>query len=266
MADLAQFRRARRLATGSLLALVAVFVATLVVGGDAGWLRLVRAMAEAGMVGGLADWFAVEALFRRPLGLPIPHTGLLPANQARAAHNVGRFFETHFLEPAALEARLVRMEISGHAAEWLARPENALGLARRLVGMLGGLARHDPPPRLLARVRAWARAAALSAGGDAEVADALARGVKQGIRSRLVDEALALIRRSVDDNRETAVQLVQDRSRWWIAAGRPAGGGDGGRGRAVAARRARAGQDSEMRRRFEAAFDAVIDGLAADGR
>ena len=265
MADLAQFRRARRLATGSLLALVAVFVATLVVGGDAGWLRLVRAMAEAGMVGGLADWFAVEALFRRPLGLPIPHTGLLPANQARAARNVGRFFETHFLEPAALEARLVRMEISRHAAEWLARPENALGLARRLVGMLGGLARHDPPPRLLARVRAWARAAALSAGGDAEVADALARGVKQGIRSRLVDEALALIRRSVDDNRETAVQLVQDRSRWWIAAKvdrQVAGMAVAG----VLSLLDELGQaDSEMRRRFEAAFDAVIDGLAADG-
>ncbi len=247
------------------MALVAVFVATLVVGGDAGWLRLVRAMAEAGMVGGLADWFAVEALFRRPLGLPIPHTGLLPANQARAAQNVGRFFETHFLEPAALEARLVRMEISRHAAEWLARPENALGLARRLVGMLGGLARHDPPPRLLARVRAWARAAALSAGGDAEVADALARGVKQGIRSRLVDEALALIRRSVDDNRETAVQLVQDRSRWWIAAKvdrQVAGMAVAG----VLSLLDELGQaNSEMRRRFEAAFDAVIDGLAADG-
>ena len=143
------------------------------------------------MVGGLADWFAVEALFRRPLGLPIPHTGLLPANQARAARNVGRFFETHFLEPAALEDAAAphgdqppRRRVAGAAR----RTRSAL--ARRLVGMLGGLARHDPPPRLLARARAWARAAALSAGGDAEVAEALARGVKQGIRSRLVDEAL----------------------------------------------------------------------------
>jgi len=265
MADVAQFRRARRAATGSLLALVAVFVATLLVGVDAGWLRLVRAMAEAGMVGGLADWFAVEALFRRPLGLPIPHTALLPANQARAARNVGRFFEAHFLEPAALEERLVRMEISRHAADWLARPENALGLARRLVGLAGGLLRHDPPPRLLARARAWARAAALSAGGDAEIADAIARGVKQGIRSRLVDEALAQIRHAVDENRETAVQLVQDRSRWWIAARID---------REVAAMAVTgvlslldelATAESDLRRRFEAAFDAVIDGLAAEG-
>jgi uncharacterized membrane-anchored protein YjiN (DUF445 family) len=265
MADLDQFRRARRLATGSLVGLVAVFLATHLAGADAGWLRLVQAMAEAGMVGGLADWFAVEALFRRPLGLPIPHTALLPANQARAARNVGRFFEAHFLEPAALEERLLRVEISRHAADWLAEPDNALGLARRLVALLGGLARHDPPRRLLARARAWLRAAALSAGGDAEIAAALARGVKQGIRSTLVDEALGLIRRTVDENRETAVQLVQDRSRWWIAARID---------REVAAM-AVAGvlslldelraEDSDLRRRFEAAFDGVIDGLAAEG-
>jgi uncharacterized membrane-anchored protein YjiN (DUF445 family) len=265
MADLAQFRRARRLATGSLIALVAVFVATHLVGAEAGWLRLVQAMAEAGMVGGLADWFAVEALFRHPLGLPIPHTALLPSNQARAARNVGRFFEVHFLEPAALEARLVRLEPSRHAADWLARPGNALGLARRLVALVGGLAHHDPPKRLLVRARAWLRAAALSAGGDAEVAEALARGVKQGIRSRLVDEALGLVRRTVDDNREAAVQLVQDRSRWWIAARID---------REIAAMAVvgvlslldelRA-EDSDLRRRFEAAFDAVVDGLAAEG-
>jgi uncharacterized membrane-anchored protein YjiN (DUF445 family) len=265
MADHAEFRRARRLATGSLLALVAVFVATHLAGSDSAWLGLVRAMAEAGMVGGLADWFAVEALFRRPLGLPIPHTALLPANQARAARNVGRFFEAHFLEPAALEARLLRMEPSRHAADWLARPENALDLARRLVALLGGIARADPPPRLLARIRAWARAAALSAGADAEVADALARGVKQGIRSRLVDEALALIRRAVDDNRETAVQLVQDRSRWWIAARvdrQVAGMAVAG---VLSLLDELATADSDLRRRFESAFDAVIDDLAADG-
>ena len=221
-----QFRRARRLATGSLLALVAVFLATHLVGGDSGWLALVQAMAEAGMVGGLADWFAVEALFRRPLGLPIPHTALLPSNQARAARNVGRFFEAHFLEPAALEERLRRVEIGRHAADWLARPGNALALARRLVALVAGVARHDPPPRVLARARAWLRATALSAGGDAAVAEALAGGVKQGVRGTLVDEAFGLIRRTIDENREVAVQLVQDRSRWWIAGHRrPAGGG-----------------------------------------
>ena len=83
--------RVRAWATGILLALATVFVATHLWGDGATWVRLVRSMAEAGMVGGLADWFAVEALFRRPLGLPIPHTALLARNQARAARNVGRF-------------------------------------------------------------------------------------------------------------------------------------------------------------------------------
>lgn len=264
-AEVDPFRRARRLATGSLALLVAVFLATHLLGADGGWLGLVQAMAEAGMIGGLADWFAVEALFRRPLGLPIPHTALLPSNQARAAKNVGRFFESHFLEPGALEARLRRMEISRHAADWLAQPENARMLAGRLVAALGGLARSDPPPRLVARARAWLRGAALSGGADAEIAEAIAGGLKQGIRGALVDAALAQIRREVAENREGAVRLVQERSRWWIAATVD---------RQVAAM-AVAGvvslldelmaDGSDLRLRFQAAFDEVVDGLAGDG-
>ena len=118
---------------------------------------------------------------------------------------------------------------------------------------------------MLARARAWLRAAALSAGGDAAVAEALAGGVKQGVRGTLVDEAFGLIRRTVDENREIAVQLVQDRSRWWIAATvdrRVAGLAVTGVLSLLDELRA---EDSDLRQRFEAAFDRVIDGLAADG-
>ena len=158
MADTDAFLRARRIATGVLIGLVVVFIATHLIGADSGPVRLVQAMAEAGMIGGLADWFAVEALFRRPLGLPIPHTALLPSNQARAAQNIGRFFEAHFLEPRALEDRLRRLEISRHAADWIARPGNALTLARRLVGLLGDVVRHEPAPRVLVRARSGSAA------------------------------------------------------------------------------------------------------------
>jgi uncharacterized membrane-anchored protein YjiN (DUF445 family) len=137
---------ARRLATAVLGLMAAVFLATHLAG-DATWVRPIRAMAEAGMIGGLADWFAVEALFRRPLGLPIPHTALLPRNQARAARNVGRVLETHFLDPATLASRLRRAEPGRRMLEWLARPDSAALVARELVRLLGGLLSVEPSPR-----------------------------------------------------------------------------------------------------------------------
>ncbi len=261
----AALARARRLATGVLLALAAVFVGSHFVGGDTTLKQVIQAMAEAGMVGGLADWFAVEALFRRPLGLPIPHTALLPANQARAAKNVGRFFETHFLEPVELEARLRRIEPARHVADWLADPANAMTLARQVATIAGGLVEADPPRRLLVRARAWLRAAALGAGADAAIARNIADLVKQGVRTELVLEILAQARRVVDENRETAVTLVEERSRWWIASAidrRVAGLAVDG---VLSLLGEMGAERSRLRQSFETAFDEVIDKLLADG-
>jgi uncharacterized membrane-anchored protein YjiN (DUF445 family) len=257
--------RARRLATGVLLAFVAVFVATHLIRAEGHGLALAQAMAEAGMVGGLADWFAVTALFRHPLGIPIPHTALLPRNQARAARNVGRFFEAHFLEPAKLEERLRSIEISRHAAAWLAHPGNALALARQLVAVLATIVRAEPSPRVIARARAWLRAGLANAGADAAIAEAVARLVKTGTRSALVDEVLALVRRAVDDNRANAVALVSERSRWWIAKPvdrRVAGLAVDGVLSLLDELRT---SDSALRRDFEAAVDNALDTLAANG-
>lgn len=258
--------RVRAWATGVLLALAAVFVATHFIG-EAAWVRLVRAMAEAGMIGGLADWFAVEALFRRPLGLPIPHTALLPSNQARAAKNVGRFFETHFLEPSALEARVRQIEPARRLSRWMAQPANAALVARQLVLLAGNVLAAEPSPRARARGRAWLRAQVVGAGPDADTALAagIARLVKDGVRSPLVDDVIDLLRRTVSGGRETAVSLVRDRSRWWIHSSVD---------RRVAAMAVegvlslldelREGQ-SDLRVRFEAAFDDVVDRLLDEG-
>lgn len=259
--------RVRAWATGLLVLLAGVFVATHLWGDDETWVRLVRSMAEAGMVGGLADWFAVEALFRRPLGLPIPHTALLPRNQARAARNVGRFFETHFLEPEALAARVRRAEPARRLAAWLAEPANATLVSGQLVALAGSILATEPSPRALAQIRAWARGqvAAASPEADAALAAGIARLVKDGVRSPLVDEVVALLRRSVDDGRETAVSLVSDRSRWWIHSSVD---------RRVAAMAVEgvlslldelASGQSDLRRRFEGAFDDVVDRLVAEG-
>ena len=81
---------------------------------------LIQSGAEAGMVGGLADWFAVTALFRHPLGLPIPHTAIIPSNKDRIGRTLGRFVERNFLTSEALTSKLRQMQVGQRVAAWLA--------------------------------------------------------------------------------------------------------------------------------------------------
>jgi uncharacterized membrane-anchored protein YjiN (DUF445 family) len=90
------------------------------------------AFAGAGLVGAIADWFAVTALFRRPLGLPIPHTAIIPRSKARIGEALGEFIAGNFLEPRVLDAKLTAMEPARRLGQWLAAPANAAALARRI--------------------------------------------------------------------------------------------------------------------------------------
>src|SRR5438309_11821945 len=94
-----ELRKTRTLATGLLLAMAVLFLIAHSLQVHYPWLAFVRAFAEAAMVGGLADWFAVTALFRHPLGVPIPHTAVIPKNKDRIGENLGDFVEKHFLPP-----------------------------------------------------------------------------------------------------------------------------------------------------------------------
>ena len=94
------------------------------------WLGFVAAFAEAATIGGLADWYAVVALFRRPLGLPIPHTAIIPANQNRIADNLGRFIEVNFLAPGPVREKLDEVDFAALVADWLSDAERAAGLSR----------------------------------------------------------------------------------------------------------------------------------------
>ncbi len=128
-------RRAKRQALGLLLLVTAVLVATSMV--ERGLLlNCVKAMAEAAMVGALADWFAVVALFRRPLGLPIPHTAVIARNQARIGRNLATFVRDKFLDVPSLVALIRRHDPAHWLAQWLLAPGNTALLghqATRLV-------------------------------------------------------------------------------------------------------------------------------------
>jgi uncharacterized membrane-anchored protein YjiN (DUF445 family) len=89
-------RRMKTIATGALVLMAVIFVIAFSLEDRYPWLGYIRAMAEAGMVGALADWFAVTALFRRPLGLPIPHTAIIPNRKDAIGSSLSEFVATNF--------------------------------------------------------------------------------------------------------------------------------------------------------------------------
>src|SRR4051812_5045698 len=124
--------RMRMIATGLLLLMAAIFLASRALVDRHPALGFVQAFSEAAMVGGLADWFAVTALFRRPLGLPIPHTAIVPRNKDRIGDNLGTFVERNFLAPELVASKLRSIDAAGHLGAWLAEPQHARTVAGRL--------------------------------------------------------------------------------------------------------------------------------------
>src|SRR5213592_3507575 len=114
----------RRRAGALLAAVTVLFVIVTAIGAD-GWLGYVQAAAEASMVGGVADWFAVTALFRHPLGLPIPHTALIVERKDQFAATLGHFVQENFLNAEVLTERIRAARIVPRLAAWLAEPANA---------------------------------------------------------------------------------------------------------------------------------------------
>ena len=125
--------RMRRIATGLLALMALVFVAARLLQPRHPWLSFVVAFAEAAMVGALADWFAVTALFRHPLGLPIPHTAIVPANKDRIGSSVADFLEHNFMTREVLADELRHIDFAGAAAHWLAEPANSRAVSLQIV-------------------------------------------------------------------------------------------------------------------------------------
>ncbi|MBZ9753715.1 DUF445 domain-containing protein [Mesorhizobium sp. ESP6-5] len=133
---LSALRRTKFVATAALALCVVVFALAKSFQSSYSWLGFVAAFAEAATIGGLADWYAVVALFKRPLGLPIPHTAIIPENQDRIADNLGRFIEANFLAPEPVREKLAEVDFSALVADWLADAERAAGLSRFVVRLV----------------------------------------------------------------------------------------------------------------------------------
>jgi uncharacterized membrane-anchored protein YjiN (DUF445 family) len=182
--------RMRAIAAGLLGLMAIIFVLASL--GQHRWsaLAYVRAFAEAGMVGACADWFAVSALFRRPLGLPIPHTAIIPRNKDRIGAALGGFIAENFLTAEVLQDKLRAIEVARWGGAWLQNPANARRLATRLAVVLPEVIGAAPKGAIgeLARSALLAAARATPAAATAgRVLDGLWR---DGLGDALLDQAL----------------------------------------------------------------------------
>ena len=212
----ARLRRNRALATGLLLLSGAVLVGTYMLPVESFGVLLARAASEAGIVGGLADWFAVTALFRRPLGLPIPHTAIIPNNKDRIADALGRFVERNFLAEEAVLKKLREAEATKRFTVWLAKPETAASIAESVATALPYVIRSLDDSDLQRFVQATVGEQLRKA----DVASILARIIsvlgETGEADALIKRVLEITTDWLKKNRAYVDELVRERSPWWM--------------------------------------------------
>lgn len=207
-------RRMRMTATGMLVLMAAVFlVSKQYLPVHPAW-GYVNAFAEAAMVGGLADWFAVTALFRHPLGLPIPHTAIIPENKDRIAETMAQFLRENFLTPAVVARRMRDMNVAGAAGEYLSAPQgdNRSRISGGAAELFAEVLESLDPARLGTQVRSglWAQLAKL------DVSPLLGRMLEGAIADRkhlpLMDGMIRWTGLTLEDNEETVRDIVKARA------------------------------------------------------
>jgi len=208
--------RMRLLATGLLACMAALYIATGYWVSAVPPLAYVRAFAEAATVGACADWFAVTALFRRPLGLPIPHTAIIPRNKDRIGDALGGFIADNFLTLDVLEARLRQLQIGRWGAAWLRQRRNARLVAERFVTLAPELLAFSTPEarrRFVGTIASEAIAAVPAAPFAAGVLRAVWGGER---RAALLDAGLDLAARALAQNSDLVRAEVAGRTYRWL--------------------------------------------------
>ena len=206
----------KRVATLMLVAVALLFVVTRWLESAYPWLGFVRAFAEAAMVGGIADWFAVTALFRHPLGIPIPHTAIVASRKDRIGTALGNFVQRNFLTRDVVAGKIAAMQLGDRAAQWLARPENSRRLAHHAAHGLSGAVSvmHDDDVQelvdrsIVSRLRRMQAAPLM-----ARLFELMTTG---GRHQALLDDALRLAAKFLYENEAMIRERVKAESPWWV--------------------------------------------------
>jgi len=208
------YRRMRAIATGMLVAMAVLFLLANAWDEVHPWLGFVKAFAEAAMVGGLADWFAVTALFRRPLGLPIPHTAIIPRNKDRIGETLASFLRENFLIPSVIARRMRQVDVAGAIGRFLANPapEGRMreGASRLLADLLESLDQE--------RLGGMVKSAVAARMRSLEIAPLLGKTLEAAMTEErhvpLLDAIVTWAGRTLDANEDIIRAMVHERAGW----------------------------------------------------
>lgn len=180
------------------------------------WIGLVRATAEAAMVGGVADWFAVTALFRHPLGIPIPHTAIVAQRKDRIGRSLGNFVGNNFLGRDVIARQLAGMQLGERAARWLAEPQHQARVARAIAAGVARAAESVPDDELRASVHDTLVGQLRKTQVAPLLGDLLAVATTDDRHQELLDRIVELVNRVVHENKEIIRSRIAEESPWWI--------------------------------------------------
>ncbi|WP_341633210.1 DUF445 domain-containing protein [Sphingomonas agri] len=202
-------------ATGLLVVMAAVFIAARAFQADYPFLGYVKAFAEAAMVGGLADWFAVTALFRHPLGLPIPHTAIIPRNKDRIGEALATFLRENFLIPAVVARRMQRLDIAAAAGRFLQTPAGEgtrirAGASRLIADIFESL----DDERLGGIVKGAISTRLRTMQVSPLLGHALASAINEDRHVPMLEAAIRWMARALDANEQLIRDMVQKKANW----------------------------------------------------
>jgi len=202
-------------ATGLLVLMAGVFIAARAFQPNYPWLAYVKAFAEAAMVGGLADWFAVTALFRHPLGLPIPHTAIIPRNKDRIGEALANFLKENFLIPSVVARRMQNIDVAGATGRFLQTPAGEgnrirAGASRLIADIFESL----DDERLGGIVKGAISARLRKMEVSPLLGHALASAINEDRHVPMLEAAIRWMARALEANEQLIRQMVKKKANW----------------------------------------------------
>ena len=211
-----ELRKHKARATGLLLAATIAFIVLIVTTDGTGWSGYAEAAAEAAMVGGVADWFAVTALFRHPLRLPIPHTAIIPNRKDQIGESLGEFVQDNFLQPDVLRERLAASDLAGRIGTWLEVPGNAHRVGDQVSMLLGSAIEVLKDDEIQSSVESYVARRVDTFEPTPLAARSIEFAIEGGHHHAVFDAGLEGLRNVLSDNRNMMRERLSNESPWWV--------------------------------------------------
>lgn len=209
-----QLRKYQFFATGlfTLMAVIFIVMTVLQKTNNAPWIGFVRAFSEAAMVGALADWFAVTALFHYPLGLKIPHTNLIQNKKDQIGDNLGNFVVENFLSPQSIRPFIVQLKVSAGIGEWLAKKQNQKILVEQISDIALGIVQKLEDEMVLKVIHAKAEEMIAELKMNTIVGNGLDYALQKNMHQKLITTLAKEIKNYISNHQEIIQERVQKES------------------------------------------------------